>query len=67
MSEPVSMRLRSTAPTMKPARSYSPRAYMPGISAVSPPMSAQPFLLQPRATPETTLAQTLASSLATAK
>src|SRR3569832_2231260 len=26
----------STTPTAKPARSYSPSAYMPGISAVSP-------------------------------
>ena len=34
--------LRSTAPTEKPARSYSPSAYMPGISAVSPPIRAQP-------------------------
>ena len=32
----------SAAPTIKPARSYS-RAYMPGISAVSPPMSAHPL------------------------
>ncbi|MPC35525.1 Phosphoribosylformylglycinamidine cyclo-ligase [Portunus trituberculatus] len=28
----------STAPTVKPARSYSPPAYIPGISAVSPPV-----------------------------
>lgn len=28
---------RSTAPTQNPARSYSPGAYTPGISAVSPP------------------------------
>ena len=27
----------STAPTAKPAKSYSPGGYMPGISAVSPP------------------------------
>ena len=42
---PVSSSLRSAAPTMKPARSYSPAVYSPGISAVSPPISAQPFFL----------------------
>src|SRR3546814_6991863 len=31
---PVSASSRSTAPTVKPARSYSPSGYMPGISAV---------------------------------
>ena len=36
---------RATTPTAKPARSYSPAAYMPGSSAVSPPRSAQPRLL----------------------
>ena len=36
---------------MKPARSYSPSVYSPGISAVSPPISAQPFCRQPRAIP----------------
>ena len=35
----------STTPTANPARSYSPSAYMPGSSAVSPPSSAQPRLL----------------------
>ena len=49
----MSSSLRSAAPTMKPARSYSPAAYMPGISAVSPPIRAHPFFLQPRAIPET--------------
>ncbi len=34
----------STAPTVNPAISYSPSAYMPGISAVSPPTKAQPAL-----------------------
>ena len=37
----------STAPTVKPARSYSPGGYMSGISAVSPPISAQPAISQP--------------------
>jgi len=46
----------STAPTAKPARSYSPSGYMPGISAVSPPISAQPASSQPRAMPPTTWA-----------
>ena len=32
----------STAATQNPARSYSPGGYMSGISAVSPPISAQP-------------------------
>ncbi len=41
----------STAPTAKPARSYSPSGYMLGISAVSPPISAQPASSQPRAMP----------------
>ena len=49
---------------MNPARSYSPSAYMPGISAVSPPMSAQPLFLQPRAMPDTTLAANSAFELA---
>jgi len=44
MSAPVMMRAYSTTPTAKPARSYSPTGYMPGISAVSPPISAQPGL-----------------------
>src|ERR1017187_9891742 len=48
---PVSSSPRSAAPTMKPARSYSPSAYSPGISAVSPPISAHPFFLHPRAIP----------------
>ena len=39
------MRDFSTAPTIVPARSYSPSGYMPGISAVSPPISAQPLRL----------------------
>ena len=46
-----SARAGSAAPTMKPARSYSPRASMPGISAVSPPISAQPLLRQALARP----------------
>jgi hypothetical protein len=47
---------RSTAPTAKPARSKSPLAYSPGISAVSPPIRAQPDSLQARAMPSTTVA-----------
>src|SRR3546814_7260690 len=43
---PVSASSRSTAPTVKPARSYSPSGYMPGISAVSPPIKAQPAIRQ---------------------
>ena len=43
---------RSTTPTMQPARSYSPRRYIPGICAVSPPIKAQPparqALVKPR-------------------
>ena len=32
----------STTPVVYPAMSYSPSPYIPGISAVSPPTSAQP-------------------------
>mmetsp|Transcript_3965 Transcript_3965/g.11221 ORF Transcript_3965/g.11221 Transcript_3965/m.11221 type:complete len:207 (-) Transcript_3965:2536-3156(-) len=42
-----------TAPTQKPATSKSPAPYKPGISAVSPPLKAQPDLAQPSATPST--------------
>jgi hypothetical protein len=38
-------------------------AYMPGISAVSPPISAQPALRQPSAMPATTAAACSTSSL----
>src|SRR3546814_10270799 len=44
----------STPATQNPARSYSPGGYMSGISAVSPPTSAQPASSQPRAMPPTT-------------
>jgi hypothetical protein len=57
----------STAPTAKPARSYSPSGYMPGISAVSPPISAQPASSQPLAMPPTTSAAVSTSSLPQAK
>ena len=57
----------STAPTAKPARSYSPGGYMPGISAVSPPISAQPESSQPRAMPPTTRTAVSTSSLPQAK
>ena len=57
----------STAPTQKPARSYSPAGYMPGISAVSPPISAQPESSQPVAMPPTTAAAVSTSSLPQAK
>ena len=42
-------------------------AEMPGISAVSPPISAQPACSQPRATPRITCAATSTSSLPHAK
>ena len=32
----------STMPTLKPARSYSSTGIMPGCSAVSPPIRAEP-------------------------
>ena len=57
----------STAPTAKPARSYSPAGYMPGISAVSPPIRAQPEISQPRAMPPTTAAAVSTWSLPQAK
>jgi hypothetical protein len=57
----------STTPTAKPARSYSPSGYMPGISAVSPPISAQPASSQPLAMPPTTEAAVSTSSLPQAK
>ncbi|CFN79844.1 Uncharacterised protein [Bordetella pertussis] len=57
----------STAPTAKPARSYSPSGYIPGISAVSPPISAQPASSQPRAIPPTTAAAVSTDSLPQAK
>jgi hypothetical protein len=41
----------STAPTVNPARSYSPGGYMSGISAVSPPINAHPDSSQPFAMP----------------
>ena len=43
----------STIPTVKPAISYSPLWYMPGISAVSPPINAQPDCTQPSEIPLT--------------
>ena len=64
---PSRMRSFSTTPTQKPARSYSPSGYMPGISAVSPPISAQPASSQPRAMPLITSAATSRSSLPQAK
>ena len=57
----------STAPTAKPARSYSPSGYMPGISAVSPPISAHPDSSQPLAMPPTTDAAVSTDSLPQAK
>ena len=50
-----------------PARSYSPSGYMPGISAVSPPISAQPASSQPWAIPLTTSAAVSTWSLPQAK
>jgi len=40
---------------------------MPGISAVSPPTSAQPAIRQPSAMPPTTLAACVTSSFPVAK
>ena len=57
----------STAPTVKPARSYSPGGYMSGISAVSPPISAHPASSQPLAMPATTSTVVPTSSLPVAK
>ena len=57
----------STAPTAKPAKSYSPAGYMPGISAVSPPIKAQPDNSQPLAMPPTTAAAVSTSNLPQAK
>ncbi|MOA29508.1 hypothetical protein D3C78_1505260 [compost metagenome] len=50
---PLMILLLSTTPTVNPAISYSPSAYIPGISAVSPPINAQPDSLQPSAIPDT--------------
>ena len=66
-AEPSFSSLFSTAATVKPARSYSPGAYMSGISAVSPPISAQPASVQPLAMPPTTAAAVSMSSLPVAK
>ena len=52
---------------LKPARSYSPSAYMSGISAVSPPIKAAPACWHPSAIPETTFAAISISSLPQAK
>ncbi len=54
---------RSATPTAKPARSYSSSAYMPGISAVSPPIRPAPACTQPSATPETTCSSRAGSFL----
>ena len=57
----------STQPTAKPAKSYSPAGYMPGISAVSPPTKAQPDCSQPSAIPLITNAAVPTSNLPQAK
>jgi hypothetical protein len=67
IARPSMMRSFSTTPTQNPARSYSPCGYIPGISAVSPPISAQPASSQPRAMPFTTCTATCRSSLPQAK
>ena len=41
-------------PTQKPAKSYSSPLYMPGISAVSPPIREHPDRMQPSPIPEIT-------------
>jgi hypothetical protein len=67
MDSPVRIFDFSTAPTAKPAKSYSPAGYMPGISAVSPPISAQPLNSQPLAMPPTTAAAVSTCNLPQAK
>ena len=63
IERPSMMRVLLDDADAKPARSYSPAAYMPGISAVSPPISAQPACSQPAAMPLITAAATSTSSL----
>ena len=67
MLKPLMIFSLSTQPTAKPAKSYSPAGYMPGISAVSPPTSAQPDCSQPSAMPLITCAAVPTSSLPQAK
>ncbi len=55
--------VRSTTPTMQPARSYSPLRYIPGICAVSPPSNAQPAARQAREKPRSNCRNTRGSSL----
>ena len=54
----------STMPTPAPARSYSSGPMMPGCSAVSPPISAQPAMRQPSAMPPTISAMRCGDDLA---
>ena len=67
MSARGNTRSRSTAPAANPARSKWPAAYIWGISAVSPPIKAQPAWRQPWAMPATTAAASDGSSLPVAK
>ncbi len=67
VAEPSTILVLSAMPTQNPARSYSPSAYMSGISAVSPPSRAQPASRQPLATPAITVSAVSTSSLPVAK
>src|SRR5258706_251357 len=58
---------RSTTPTRNPARSYESAAYIPGISAVSPPRSATPRVAHASAIAPTTRANTPGSIFEVAK
>ena len=63
---PVSKPERSTQPTMKPA-DRTTRRIQAGHSAVSPPISEQPFSAQALASPVATSSSHGASSFPTAK
>jgi len=53
----------STIPIIVPETSYSPLLYNEGISAVSPPISAQSFSRHPSTKPEITCSAVLTSNL----
>jgi hypothetical protein len=63
MPEPSTMADFSATPTANPARSYSSSSYMPGISAVSPPIRPASDCTHPSATPETTCSSSAGSFL----
>ena len=62
ISRPSTSFFRSTTPTQKPARSYSPRWYMSGRIAVSPPTSAHSHSTQASAMPRTICSSRFGSS-----